>query len=101
MNISKLGSSLLWQRVVVGLDTNVSEGPENGCSKILRNVGILPQFYTASQPRTPPLESSPQWKLQISRTNMLLDIEFSWKYCLFAAVLAVVKNYFEHNVMSV
>jgi len=30
--------------------------PEDVNSKILRNVGILPQHYTASQPRRPRLE---------------------------------------------
>jgi hypothetical protein len=28
---------------------------EDGGSKVLRNVGILPQYYIASQPRRPPL----------------------------------------------
>jgi hypothetical protein len=40
--------------------------PEDGDSKVLRNVGIL-QHYTASQPGKPRLESSPMWKPQIAR----------------------------------
>jgi hypothetical protein len=40
--------------------------PEDGDSTVLRNVGILPQHYTASQPRRPRLESSSLWKSQIS-----------------------------------
>jgi hypothetical protein len=32
--------------------------PEDGVSKVLRNVGTLPQHYTASQPRRPWHESS-------------------------------------------
>jgi len=35
----------------------------------LRNVGILPQHYTASQPRGPLLESSSPLKSQVSRTE--------------------------------
>jgi len=31
--------------------------PEDGGSMVLRNDGILPQHYTASQPRRPRLES--------------------------------------------
>jgi hypothetical protein len=31
--------------------------PEDGGSMDLRNVGIPPQHYTASQPRRPPLEA--------------------------------------------
>jgi hypothetical protein len=30
--------------------------PEDGGSKFLRNVGVLQQHYTASQPRRPQLE---------------------------------------------
>jgi hypothetical protein len=63
-------------------DTNVSEvlaastfrikyhqslHPEGGSSKYLRNISILPQYYTVSQPRRPRLESSPPWKPQISQ----------------------------------
>jgi hypothetical protein len=33
-----------------------SNDPEDGGSKVLRNVDILPQHYTASQPRRPRLE---------------------------------------------
>jgi hypothetical protein len=31
--------------------------PEDGGSTVLRNVGILPQHYTAPQPRRPRIES--------------------------------------------
>jgi len=30
--------------------------PEDGGTKVLRNVGFLPQHYTASQPRSPRFE---------------------------------------------
>jgi hypothetical protein len=40
--------------------------PEDWDNDVLRNVGILPQHYTAPQPRRPRLESSPLWKPQIS-----------------------------------
>jgi len=36
-------------------------------SMVLRNVGILTQHYTTSQPRRPRLEPTPSWKTQISR----------------------------------
>jgi hypothetical protein len=36
-----------------------SDKDEAGGSKVLRNIGILPQHYTASQPRRPRLEISP------------------------------------------
>jgi len=39
-----------------------------GDSAVLRHVGILPQHYTASQPRRPRLESSLPWKHQISQS---------------------------------
>jgi len=32
--------------------------PEDGCSMVLPNVGILPHHYTIPQPRRPRLESS-------------------------------------------
>jgi hypothetical protein len=37
---------------------------EDGGSMVLRNVGILPQHYTASQPRRPRLESTSSWKVR-------------------------------------
>jgi len=40
--------------------------PEDEGSKVLRNVGILPQHYTASQTRRPRLEFSPPCKRHIS-----------------------------------
>jgi len=39
---------------------------DNEGSIDLRNIGILPQYYTASQPRRPRLESPPPWKPQNS-----------------------------------
>jgi hypothetical protein len=44
--------------------------PENGDSKVLRNVGILPYRYTASQTWRPRLVSSPLWKPGISQWNV-------------------------------
>jgi hypothetical protein len=38
----------------------------------LRNVGILPQHYTAPRARRPRLESSPSWKSQISQQKQSL-----------------------------
>jgi hypothetical protein len=38
--------------------------PQDGESQDLRNVGILPQNYTVSQPRRPRLETSPPWKIR-------------------------------------
>jgi hypothetical protein len=35
--------------------SGISIHPEDGCSKVLRNVGLLPQDYTVSQPRRPRL----------------------------------------------
>jgi len=53
----------LWCCVVLGQDTNLPVGS----NKVFQNVGIIPQHYTASQPRRPQLESSPPWKPQISQ----------------------------------
>jgi len=36
--------------------------PEDGSSKILRNVCVLPRHYMASQHKRPRLDSSWQWK---------------------------------------
>jgi hypothetical protein len=36
--------------------------PEDGGSMVLRNVGVLTQYYTASHSRGPRLESSTPWK---------------------------------------
>jgi hypothetical protein len=44
--------------------------PEDGSSKMLRNVSILPEHYAASQPRRPRLEASPPWKFRISHQGM-------------------------------
>jgi hypothetical protein len=39
--------------------------PEDGGSRVLRNIRILPQHYAASRPRRPRLESSQPWKSHI------------------------------------
>jgi len=36
--------------------------PEDGGSKVFRNVGILPRRYTASQPKRLRHETLPPWK---------------------------------------
>jgi hypothetical protein len=41
-----------------GIDIGQSIHPANGGMKVCRNVGSLPQHYTASQPRRPLLQSS-------------------------------------------
>jgi len=43
--------------------------PEDCSSMDLWNYGILPQHYTASQPRRPRPETSPAWKPQNSQQN--------------------------------
>jgi len=45
--------------------------PEDGGSKVVRNIGILPLQYTVSQSRTPRLEFLPPWKPQISNTKFI------------------------------
>jgi hypothetical protein len=40
---------------------------EDGGIKVLRNIGILPQHYTALQLRRPRREFSSQWKPQTLR----------------------------------
>jgi len=51
---------------------DVSEGllpslhHEDGGSQVLRNTGVLPQNYTASQPTIPRREFSSSWKIQVS-----------------------------------
>jgi hypothetical protein len=47
--------------------------PEDGGSMHLRNVGILPQHHTASQPRRPLLKTSPPWKPQNSQQEPLWE----------------------------
>jgi len=50
--------------------------PEDGGSMDLRNVGILPQHFTAlKSSRRPQLESSPPWEPQISTVNIMDDRE--------------------------
>jgi len=44
-----------------------------GDSKFRRNVGILPQPCTASQPRRPWLQSSPPWRPQILHRHSSLS----------------------------
>jgi len=58
----------LWRRVAVWQDTTSSVWS----GKAPRNVGILPQNYTASQPRRPWLESSPPWIPEVSHYFYLL-----------------------------
>jgi len=36
------------------------------CSMVFWGFGILPHYYTISQPRRPRLESSSPWELQVS-----------------------------------
>jgi len=43
--------------------------PKDGGSKVLRNVGVLPQHYAASQSRRPRFEPSPPGKPQISHST--------------------------------
>jgi hypothetical protein len=52
-------SSGLWLHVVL---CSLLLCGEDGGSLDLRNIGILPQHYTASKFRRPRLESSPPWK---------------------------------------
>jgi hypothetical protein len=69
---SKSRSSVFWRRTVMWQNTDVSEEhvasifwslhPEDIGSMALRNVGILPQHYTASQPRGPRIESCEKLK---------------------------------------
>jgi len=44
---------------------NTVSQPEDVGSMVIRNVGILPRHYTASQPKRPQLGISPPWKPQI------------------------------------
>jgi hypothetical protein len=53
-------------------NTTQRYNPEDGGSMDLWNVGILPQHYTASQPRRPWLETSPPWKSQNSNFHTCL-----------------------------
>jgi hypothetical protein len=49
------GSKVLRNVGILPQHYTVSQRSEDGGSKVLRNVGILPQHYMASQPRTPRL----------------------------------------------
>jgi len=62
--------------VVVGYQRFGGPYPEDEGSQVLRNIGILPQHYTAPQPGRPRLESSP-WKPQNSHETWS---EFPHKY---------------------
>jgi len=44
-----------------GIQVHIHLHPEDGSSMVLRNVGILSQHYTTSQPRRPVPESPPSW----------------------------------------
>jgi len=51
----------------------ISLHPEDGGSLDLRNVGILPQHYTASQPRRRGLESTVLKNEDMIKTYFILD----------------------------
>jgi hypothetical protein len=53
------------------------------------SVGILPQHYTASQPRRPRLESSPPWKPHITKFHPLLASSTRVSCCCFGVVCTV------------
>jgi hypothetical protein len=66
-----LGRGLvLWHRVVLWRSC-LNINPEDEGSTVHRKVGILPQHYTASQPKRLRLETSPQRKPQISHQELL------------------------------
>jgi len=44
--------------------------------KAIRNFGILPQHYMASEPRRPRLESSPPWRSTISQRIQTLQRQY-------------------------
>jgi len=48
--------------------------PEAWSGKVLRNIGVLSQHYTASQLRRRRLESLPPWRRQISYTRSRLHL---------------------------
>jgi len=48
----------------ISIQVEVHLHPEDGGSMGLWNAGILPQHYTASQPRRPQTETSSSWKPQ-------------------------------------
>jgi hypothetical protein len=50
---------------------------EDGGSMVLRNAGILPRHYTASQRRRPRLEFSTPWELQISYRDLNTDVRLT------------------------
>jgi hypothetical protein len=58
--------------------------PEDGCTVVLRNFGIITQHYTASQPRRPRLEYTLLLgftritKIQAGRYNWMKNYESSW-----------------------
>jgi hypothetical protein len=72
---------------------------EDGGSKILRNVGILPHHYTASQPRRARLESSSPWKTQIPQQRTRFEsVYLSPEFCFDSFdVLRVANNHSLEN----
>jgi hypothetical protein len=62
----KSSSSGLWRHVVVWYD-------EDGGSKIVRNVVLLPQHYTASQPRRPRREIYYPFKNAVNLLNFCMS----------------------------
>jgi len=44
------------------------DDPEEGGSKVLRNVGVLTYNYTVSQPRRQGPESSSKWEQNLARS---------------------------------
>jgi len=53
--VSRFHVEDLW--IVTMCSVLVEYQREDGGSKVLRNVGMLPQHYTASEPRRPRLQS--------------------------------------------
>jgi hypothetical protein len=74
----KSRSSGLWYCIVMWYDTAVSEGPEDGGSRTLRNIGILSHHYTVSQSGRPRLESSSPWTPKVSSGYVCIHSSVKW-----------------------